>query len=109
MNTVPVAGIDVAKRFSEMAILSPSNEVYARIRINHDSYTNFKRAFDRYTLGIEPTTPSDRLKLGVNSIGCQDYLFKKRAQLLLTIIHAARYTVAMLSPYFGAAGKGRVI
>jgi transposase len=46
MNTVPVAGIDVAKRFSEMAILSPSNEVYARIRINHDSYTNFKRAFE---------------------------------------------------------------
>ncbi|NLB53972.1 MAG: IS110 family transposase [Syntrophomonadaceae bacterium] len=45
MNTVPVAGIDVAKRFSEMAILSPSNEVYARIRINHDSYTNFEKAF----------------------------------------------------------------
>ena len=46
MNTVPVAGIDVAKRFSEMVILSPSNEVCARIRINHDSYTNFKRAFE---------------------------------------------------------------
>jgi transposase len=29
-----------------MAILSPLNEVYARIRINHDSYTNFVRAFD---------------------------------------------------------------
>ena len=46
MNLVPVAGIDVGKRFSEMAILSPLNEVYARIRINHDSYTNFVRAFD---------------------------------------------------------------
>lgn len=46
MNIVPVAGIDVGKRFSEMAILSPSNEVYARIRINHDSYTNFVRAFE---------------------------------------------------------------
>ncbi|MGI6102754.1 MAG: IS110 family transposase [Bacillota bacterium] len=45
MNTIPVAGIDVAKRFSEMAVLSPTNEVYARIRINHDSYTNFERAF----------------------------------------------------------------
>ena len=46
MHLVPVAGIDVGKRFSEMAILSPLNEVYARIRINHDSYTNFVRAFD---------------------------------------------------------------
>ena len=46
MNLVPVAGIDVGKRFSEMAISSPLNEVYARIRINHDSYTNFVRAFD---------------------------------------------------------------
>lgn len=46
MNQVPVAGIDVGKRFSEMAILSPQNEVYARIRINHDSYTNFERTFE---------------------------------------------------------------
>ena len=46
MNLVPVAGIDVGKRFSEMAILSPSNKVYARVRINHDSYTNFDRAFE---------------------------------------------------------------
>lgn len=46
MNLVPVAGIDVGKRFSELAILSPSNEVYARIRINHDSYSNFVRAFE---------------------------------------------------------------
>ncbi len=46
MNLVPVAGIDVGKRFSEMAILSPSNEVYFRIRINHDSNINFVRAFE---------------------------------------------------------------
>ena len=46
MNLTPVAGIDVGKRFSEMAILSPSNEIFARIRINHDSYTNFERAFE---------------------------------------------------------------
>ena len=56
-----------------------------------------KIAYERYALGKEPTTPSDRLKLGVSAIGCQDYLFKKRAQLLITIIQAARYTVAMLS------------
>ena len=46
MNPAPVAGIDVGKRFSEMAILSPSNEGHARIRINHDCYNNFKRAFE---------------------------------------------------------------
>ncbi|WHH59860.1 IS110 family transposase [Petroclostridium sp. X23] len=46
MNQVPVTGIDVGKRFSEMAILSPSNQVYARIRINHDAYSNFDRAFE---------------------------------------------------------------
>lgn len=46
MNQAPVAGIDVGKRFSEMAALSPTNEVYARIRINHDSYSNFERAFE---------------------------------------------------------------
>lgn len=46
MNLTPVAGIDVGKRFSEMAILSPSNEIFARIRINHDSYSNFERAFE---------------------------------------------------------------
>ena len=46
MNQAPVAGIDVGKRFSEMAVLSPSNEVCARIRINHDSYSNFERAFE---------------------------------------------------------------
>jgi transposase len=46
MNQIPVAGIDVGKRFSEMAILSPSNQVHARIRINHDAYSNFDRAFE---------------------------------------------------------------
>ncbi|NMB95537.1 MAG: IS110 family transposase, partial [Clostridiaceae bacterium] len=46
MNLIPVAGIDVGKRFSEMAVLSPSNEVFARIRINHDSFKNFEKAFE---------------------------------------------------------------
>jgi transposase len=46
MNLIPVAGIDVGKKFSEMAVLSPSNEVFARIRINHDSFKNFEKAFD---------------------------------------------------------------
>jgi len=46
MNQIPVAGIDVGKRFSEMALLSPFNEVFARIRINHDAYSNFDRAFE---------------------------------------------------------------
>jgi len=33
MNFRPIAGIDVGKFFSEMAILSPSNEVIARMKI----------------------------------------------------------------------------
>lgn len=45
MEVIPVAGIDVGKQFSEMAILSPSNAVYARTRINHDAYSNFEKAF----------------------------------------------------------------
>ena len=44
MNFKPIAGIDVGKFFSEMAILSPSNKVVARMKINHDSYTDVKRA-----------------------------------------------------------------
>ena len=44
MNVLPVAGIDVGKFFSEMAILSPSNKVVARMKINHDSNTDVKRA-----------------------------------------------------------------
>ena len=44
MNLRPIAGIDVGKFFSEMAILSPSNEVVARMRIHHDSNADVKRA-----------------------------------------------------------------
>jgi transposase len=44
MNLKPIAGIDVGKYFSEMAILSPSNEVVARMKINHDSYADVERA-----------------------------------------------------------------
>lgn len=46
MNFRPIAGIDVGKFFSEMAILSPTNEVIARMRINHDSYTDIERAVE---------------------------------------------------------------
>ena len=44
VNFKPIAGIDVGKFFSEMAILSPSNEVIARMKINHDSNDDVKRA-----------------------------------------------------------------
>ena len=40
MSFRPIAGIDVGKFFSEMAILSPSNEVIARMKIHHDSTTD---------------------------------------------------------------------
>lgn len=46
MYTIPVAGIDVGKRFSEMCILSPTNQVLGRLRINHDSFSNFEKAFE---------------------------------------------------------------
>jgi transposase len=44
MNFRPMAGIDVGKFFSEMAILSPSNEVIARMKIRHDSSSDVERA-----------------------------------------------------------------
>jgi len=46
MNFRPIAGIDVGKFFSEMAILSPSNEVIARMKIRHDSSTDVERAVE---------------------------------------------------------------
>ncbi|SCG83022.1 transposase IS116/IS110/IS902 [Proteiniborus sp. DW1] len=47
MSFRPIARIDVGKFFSEMAILSPSNEVIARMKIKHDSCSDFER-----TLGL---------------------------------------------------------
>ena len=46
MNLRPIAGIDVGKFFSEMAILSPSNEVIARMKIHHDSNSDVERAIE---------------------------------------------------------------
>lgn len=36
MNTVPVAGVDVSKSFSDMCILAPDNSVFKRVKIYHD-------------------------------------------------------------------------
>lgn len=36
MENAPVAGVDVSKRFSDMCILSPSNEILSRVKIYHD-------------------------------------------------------------------------
>lgn len=46
MNVLPVAGVDVGKEFSEMAILSPTNNVYARMKIFHDSFKKVDKAID---------------------------------------------------------------
>lgn len=46
MSFRPIAGIDVGKFFSEMAVLSPSNEVVARMKIHHDSKPDVDRAVD---------------------------------------------------------------
>ena len=43
MKPVPVAGIDVSKRFSDLCILSPENQVFATTRIYHDQ-TSMDRA-----------------------------------------------------------------
>ena len=45
MNYVPVAGVDVSKRFSDMCILSPENEVFTRTKIYHD-LTSMERALE---------------------------------------------------------------
>lgn len=43
MNNAPVAGIDVSKEFSDMCILTPDNEIFARVKIYHDQ-TSMDRA-----------------------------------------------------------------
>ena len=43
MNVFPVAGVDVSKRFSDMCILTPGNEVFDRVKIYHDT-TSMDRA-----------------------------------------------------------------
>ncbi len=36
METIPVAGIDVSKRFSDLCILTPDNQVFAATKVGHD-------------------------------------------------------------------------
>ena len=36
MQNIVVAGIDISKRFSDMCILSPDNDIFAEVRIFHD-------------------------------------------------------------------------
>lgn len=36
METIPVAGIDISKRFSDLCILAPDNQVLAAVKIDHD-------------------------------------------------------------------------
>ena len=43
MRTLPVAGVDISKRFSDMCILTPENEVFERLKIYHDT-TSMERA-----------------------------------------------------------------
>lgn len=45
MIGIPVAGIDVGKFFSEMAILSPNNELSGRMKINH-CISDFNKAVE---------------------------------------------------------------
>lgn len=42
-QNVPVAGVDVSKRFSDMCILAPNSEILTRMKIYHD-LTSMERA-----------------------------------------------------------------
>jgi len=46
MKHIPIAGIDVGKRFSEMAVLSSDNIVVSRLKIFHDASSNIDKAVD---------------------------------------------------------------
>ena len=43
MNSQPVAGVDVSKKFSDMCILAPDNAIYKKLKIFHDS-TSMERS-----------------------------------------------------------------
>lgn len=44
--SIPVAGIDVGKEFSELVILSPFNDIYARLHIKHKTQHDFNKAVE---------------------------------------------------------------
>jgi transposase len=46
MKHIPIAGIDVGKRFSGMAVLSPDNIVVSRLKIFHDASSNIDKVVD---------------------------------------------------------------
>lgn len=45
MNLIPVVGVDVSKRFSDLCILSPENEVFTRTKVYHD-LTSMERSLE---------------------------------------------------------------
>lgn len=57
-QTVPVAGVDVSKRFSDLCILSPNNDILTRMKIYHDipsmerALTELRRIKSEY--GVAP-------------------------------------------------------
>jgi len=46
MNLKPIAGIDVSKYFCEMVVISPANEILARLTIHHNNPADFERAIE---------------------------------------------------------------
>jgi transposase len=46
MSQIPVAGVDVGKNFSEMAVLSPSNKCVFRIKIYHSCPSSLEKAVE---------------------------------------------------------------
>ena len=45
-NLPPIAGIDVGKKFSQMAVLSPSNTIVAKAKIFHNASDSINNAVD---------------------------------------------------------------
>lgn len=46
MNLAPIVGIDVGKRFSELAVLSPDNTVVYQLKVFHDASSKIDKAIE---------------------------------------------------------------
>lgn len=89
MTLTPVAGIDVGKRFSELAILSPSNTIVNRIKIYHDAASNIDKA-----IGILQKAEKDFAVRPVVVMESTGHYHK----ILFHSLSQAGYDVAVINP-----------
>lgn len=88
MNLVPVAGIDIGKHFSEMAVLSPSNTIVARIKILHN-VSNIDKAIE-----ILQKVEKDFAAKPVVVMESTGHYHK----ILFNSLHNAGYDVSVINP-----------